>query len=1149
MNHRARWSASSVGWVVLALLVCLALLLWHPRVRAADDPAVFINEIHYDNTGADTGEFVEVAGRAGTDLSGWRLIFYNGENGQSYATVNLSGTIADQQGGAGVLSFNRSGIQNGPADGVALVDVSDNVVQFLSYEGTLTAGNGPAEGMTSVDIGVSEGDSTPAGHSLQLSGAGCGYTNFAWTGPAAASPGTPNDQQTFDCSATVTPTATTTETLVATETATATATLSPTPTATSTTTSTTTASPTVTSTATDTPSPTSSSGWIINEIHADPDGSLGDANGDGTISSDDDEFVEIVNATGVLVDVGGWTLADAVQVRYTFPTGTILAPGCAVVVFGGGTPSGDFGNSLVFTTGSLGLNNGGDTVILTSGDSLMAAYTFGNEGGDNQSLVRWPDVTGGEPLVKHLSTTAGLRFSPGLRADGSPFVDCVPVTATPTATATETPSATPSATPTNSATPTQTATSTSTATASPSVTPAASVTTLPSATASPIATGTPSPTAIPVTTSTPTVTATPTETPTTTATPTSPFTPTPSTGWIINEIHADPDTNFGDANGDGTVSSDDDEFVEIVNATGALMDVGGWTLTDAVQVRFTFPAGTLLAPGCAVVIFGGGAPTGDFGNSLVFTTGSLGLNNGGDTVILKSGDFVMAAYTYSNEGNDNQSLVRVPDVTGGEPLFKHLSTAAGLRFSPGLRVDGSPFAGCVPVTATPTATATPSPSPTPTATATATQTPEATASATATDIPTATTTPIPTQTPIATEMPGSTATMTPSATATGTATAIVPETPTPTLTPTFTPMATALNRAPQAVDDEAITDEDTPIQLNLLANDTDEDGDALQLVTLGSVTLGSLRGAVDGTILYSPRTNVHGEERFRYTVRDGRGGESSAEVRVLIRPVNDAPMLAGVAAQVHSLGESVTLNLSAQDVDGDVLTFSAAGLPPGLSLDPASGEIRGFATASGQFNVTVSVSDGVETASISFTWFIDSPGGQAGTLLYLPSVARRLAQPDLVGEIRLDPNKTNFAAGEPVRILVTVRNVGAADSGPFWVDLHINPAQPPQGPPAQWNENCGRVPCFGLAWTVTGLAAGQSIDLTSDAPSTAYSIWPGSFAGGVTDLYLVVDSWGSNTGLVSESNEGNNVATVLGLVVEGEIVHAAGWELEERKNE
>lgn len=39
--------------------------------------AVFINEIHYDNAGTDTGEFVEIAGPAGTDLSGWTLVLHN----------------------------------------------------------------------------------------------------------------------------------------------------------------------------------------------------------------------------------------------------------------------------------------------------------------------------------------------------------------------------------------------------------------------------------------------------------------------------------------------------------------------------------------------------------------------------------------------------------------------------------------------------------------------------------------------------------------------------------------------------------------------------------------------------------------------------------------------------------------------------------------------------------------------------------------------------------------------------------------------------------------------------------------------------------------------------------------------------------------
>ena len=104
----------------------------------------FINEFHYDNDGADTGEFVEIAGYEGTNLSGWKVLGYNGADGEVYATVNLSGTISDQEGCMGTLAFSFSGMQNGP-DGLALVDPSDNVVQFISYEGSFTATDGPGE--------------------------------------------------------------------------------------------------------------------------------------------------------------------------------------------------------------------------------------------------------------------------------------------------------------------------------------------------------------------------------------------------------------------------------------------------------------------------------------------------------------------------------------------------------------------------------------------------------------------------------------------------------------------------------------------------------------------------------------------------------------------------------------------------------------------------------------------------------------------------------------------------------------------------------------------------------------------------------------------------------------------------------------------
>ncbi|UUR08366.1 Calx-beta domain-containing protein [Sphingomonas glaciei] len=157
---------------------------------------VFINEINYDPDGADTGEFVEVAGLAGTDLTGWSLVLYNGNGGGVSSTVNLSGTLADGANGFGFRSVATIGIQNGSPDGIALVDPFGRVIQFLSYEGTMVATNGPAAGLTSTDIGVFQ-DGAPIGTSLQLQGTGSSYGDFTWGFDIASTGGVANAGQFF----------------------------------------------------------------------------------------------------------------------------------------------------------------------------------------------------------------------------------------------------------------------------------------------------------------------------------------------------------------------------------------------------------------------------------------------------------------------------------------------------------------------------------------------------------------------------------------------------------------------------------------------------------------------------------------------------------------------------------------------------------------------------------------------------------------------------------------------------------------------------------------------------------------------------------------------------------------------------------------
>jgi predicted extracellular nuclease len=163
------------------------------------DGSVFVNEIHYDNAGTDVGEAIEVAGPAGTDLSDWSIVLYNGNGGAVYDTDALAGTIPDQQGGFGTIfiSYPTNGIQNGSPDGIALVDPAGAVRQFLSYEGTFVAVGGPAGGLTSTHIGVAESGSEVVGMSLGLTGTGDTYGDFTWARPATSSFGTVNPGQTF----------------------------------------------------------------------------------------------------------------------------------------------------------------------------------------------------------------------------------------------------------------------------------------------------------------------------------------------------------------------------------------------------------------------------------------------------------------------------------------------------------------------------------------------------------------------------------------------------------------------------------------------------------------------------------------------------------------------------------------------------------------------------------------------------------------------------------------------------------------------------------------------------------------------------------------------------------------------------------------
>lgn len=166
-----------VRYFLLLLIIFLAPL-------TSQASLIFINEIHYDNVGADKNEFVEISGTAGLNLLDWSFQFYNGSTGLVYKTYTIDDiSFDDTSNGFGFLAFKVSGIQNGSSngigDGIAIVDSNDQVMQFISYEGAFEAKDGAALGIFSHNISISQ-SSAPEGKSMQLTTSGNNYNDFEW---------------------------------------------------------------------------------------------------------------------------------------------------------------------------------------------------------------------------------------------------------------------------------------------------------------------------------------------------------------------------------------------------------------------------------------------------------------------------------------------------------------------------------------------------------------------------------------------------------------------------------------------------------------------------------------------------------------------------------------------------------------------------------------------------------------------------------------------------------------------------------------------------------------------------------------------------------------------------------------------------------
>ena len=150
-----------------------------------------------------------------------------------------------------------------------------------------------------------------------------------------------------------------------------------------------------------------------------------------------------------------------------------------------------------------------------------------------------------------------------------------------------------------------------------------------------------------------------------------------------------------------------------------------------------------------------------------------------------------------------------------------------------------------------------------------------------------------------------------------------------------------VNDAPEAVADTAATAEDEPVVIDVLANDTDVEGDALRVESVTAPSHGTARAVASGGVEYAPEADYHGPDRFTYTVADGNGGTAEAEVVVAVASVNDAPEAVGAIPE-QALDEgagSVALDLAPyfEDRDGDPLAYTAVSSDPGVAAVSVAG--------------------------------------------------------------------------------------------------------------------------------------------------------------------------------------------------------------------
>ena len=186
----------------------------------------------------------------------------------------------------------------------------------------------------------------------------------------------------------------------------------------------------------------------------------------------------------------------------------------------------------------------------------------------------------------------------------------------------------------------------------------------------------------------------------------------------------------------------------------------------------------------------------------------------------------------------------------------------------------------------------------------------------------------------------------------------------------------AVTNTPPVVDTVSITPASPTTNQLLTATVTshDADGDALTTAYQWSRNGTDIGGATGSTLNLATAGNGDRGDLIRVRVTVSDASDTSAPVTSSpVTVQNTAPAFStNIADQSNTVGDAVSLDEDASDADSDGLTYSATGLPAGVSIDPSTGVISGTLTAGavGSHDVDVSVSDGSASDHDTFTWTV-----------------------------------------------------------------------------------------------------------------------------------------------------------------------------------